>query len=440
VEGCRLPAVYRTGERFTFSEHDSAPFPPADRQSRLSADFRSFLEQFNAKSILTEAIRNLLTEFNLSRRATQSQLIFGLSSLFLYIQAFAVAKEVDGQAICEYLLSRPFLSPFCLLAIANHISQQLYLFNLVVPRQFTLDSPTNEEALSIVQEQFPAVDFGIAQENVDLSPVLSALPQILVNYFLSKQSSNEEIHEFTSDAAYIVNFHLCGASIYDQMRKLYATAQETLISPLVVSSLGCCLLTSLMSLLSRMFRERDRSAPLTPELCQLYAIVSSMILRTSNDQSISKLFDASAQPFAIERLLRAIVCHCQFPLHSRNAQRLILPYCFESYATSDLSAVLARFLIAKILTVVPVQLSNHILAGLAKCQDVGIMLDFMWFSRTTSVHISSDLVRLKSFQNDLIARLPFRFCVMAIVGIDDRKAQKANGTCAEVLDILNSSS
>jgi hypothetical protein len=77
----------------------------------------------------------------------------------------------------------------------------------------------------IVRESFLMADMNVPDDSVNLSEVLQSLPQILVKCFLSKNSM-EDVCERTNDASDIVNFHFCGESLYDQMRKLCAAAEE----------------------------------------------------------------------------------------------------------------------------------------------------------------------------------------------------------------------
>jgi hypothetical protein len=405
-----------------------------DRLS-LSA-FHRHLERGNTKQVLTEAIIDLLSELNFSSEATQPQALYGFSSLFLYIQAFATNKDIDGQQICEWLLSRPFLSPFCLLAICNHISPQLYLFNLLVPRAFTGEASSSERALEIVRESYLMADLSLPDSGVNLAQVVKSLPQILANHFLSKNST-EDVCELTDDASYIVNFHLCGASLYDQMRKLYAAAQERQLSPVVVASLNGLLMTSLMTLLSRLFRDEEQASPITSELCSLYALISSMVLRVCSDQTLSKLFDNSGQPFSNERLLKTFVCYFRFAMHSKCAFRWVFPYALEASRIGDAHAVLSRFVAARVLSAKPVRLSGQLLNALGRCRDIGILLDFLWFTTTRYIEISDELRLLEDFRSQLVRRLPFRFSRHEIVGVESRRFGSFSGVNREVLEAVS---
>ncbi|OHT14858.1 hypothetical protein TRFO_14828 [Tritrichomonas foetus] len=99
------------------------------------SSFKPLIRHNNAKVLLTHAITEIFSDLNISNNVTQEQLLFSFSSFFLYIHSFTLTNEINGQILCEYLQSRPYISPFCMLALVNHIPMNMYLYNLLAPRE-----------------------------------------------------------------------------------------------------------------------------------------------------------------------------------------------------------------------------------------------------------------------------------------------------------------
>jgi hypothetical protein len=84
---------------------------------------------------------------------------------------------------------------------------------------------------------------------------------------------------------------------------------------------------------------------------------------------------------------------------------------------SDLHAVLGRFVIARVLSSVQIHVGPTFLELMTACRDVGVCLDFLWFTSPYLLYIVGD-VAVANCRAAIISRLPFVFEGLEITAVD----------------------
>ncbi|OHT06103.1 hypothetical protein TRFO_26031 [Tritrichomonas foetus] len=370
------------------------------------SEFQSLMKHRYSKIILTEAILEIINDLNSTREATHDQLLFGFSKLFLYIEEFTRRKEIDGQIICEHLQSRPFLSPFCLLALVNHIPQNIYLFNLLIPYQLTRESPSSQEAAEIICNHFPMAD--LCDDN-ELSEVVKAMPQILVNYFLSPSMPTEDFGNCDDDQKFIVNLHIFGASIYEKMKGIMEIAQKRLIRPVCIAASNSQILTIVAGSVLKTIVAGYQQKMFEPMIMKFFQALISMLLPTHFGQIIPKFLDMNVPDrLQSELLLRSLIKYASHLITNKYAMKDLIPYCLKATSQEDDLLTISRIVISKTLMVTDFRIPNELKTALNECNDPFILLDFIEASdRVGNVRNCEEQKRLEEFRNKLIAKLPF---------------------------------
>ena len=370
------------------------------------SDFHSFKKHRNSKMILTQAIVDILDELNTTRDATHEQLLVSFSKLFLYIEGFAMKREIDGQFICEYILSKPFLSPFLLLAMVNHIPQNCYLFNLLIPYQLSLQSTSDDLAPNIINSTYPMVDLC---DDYELSKVIDAMPQILVNYFLSPSVKTEEFGSITDDQDFIVKIHTHVCTIYDKMKSIMEVAQKRLIRPIcIAATYGQILTIVVTSVLKTIVDGYDKNL-FDSSLMHFFQTAFSLLLPTHYDQIVNKFLNVNIPDrLQAELLLRSILGFGSNLMSNKFAMTFLVPYCVRAANKDDDLLVIARTVISRALNYCEFYITNDLLSLMQTCTDPFILLDFLEATdRLGTVKSLEEQKRLDDLRNNMISRLPF---------------------------------
>ena len=334
--------------------------------------FKPLIEHRNSRSILTKAIIELIQSLNEARDATHEQLVFGFSSIFLYIHAFTLSNEIDGQALCEFLQSRPYLSPFCLLAMINHIPVNLYLFNLLTPKELALSI---EQPSELKPSQYNMVDLSNSKT---LNLFVKKMPTILSNYFLSYNSLSYETdsNNRADDNEFLSFIHLSSSTLYIKMKAVLSIARERKLSPLHVSAMGILLLRCITFSLQRTLGDCAETKMFTKNFCSFVKTVFAILSIAFSDQLGSKFFDSNqCQPRLADFTLRGAFSHLlPILLHHQNNCQLI-PFCI-SVAKNEESKKSAYLMITKLLQTGHHTISTKILDSLSNTNDPIILLEY----------------------------------------------------------------
>lgn len=272
--------------------------------------FKNLSDHHNIKTILTRAIIEILKELNATRDATQEQLLFAFSSIFLYIHAFAFTNDLDGQMLCQYLQTRPFLSPFCILAMTNHIPPNLYLFNLLAPHEL----PENQDENTILH--LPQYTIANLAKNHTLDKLISHIPTILSNYFLTYTngtyntnfSKGEKGVNF--DNEFLSFIHLSSQTLYNKMKVVFNVAKETQLGPLHVSAMSIFLLRCITFSLQRTLIGCCDSKMFTDKFCHFLKAVFAHLAVAFPEQLMKKFFDMNSnQPILCDLVIKGSLMH-----------------------------------------------------------------------------------------------------------------------------------
>ncbi|OHS94750.1 hypothetical protein TRFO_10912 [Tritrichomonas foetus] len=335
--------------------------------------FKPLMNHRNSRTVLTNAIIDLIKDLNNARDATQEQLVFAFSLIFLYVHAFSLANQIDGQALSEFLQSRPYLSPFCILAMINHIPVNMYLFNLLTPKELLIQNDV--QLHEIKPSQYIMVDLST---NDTLDNFVSKMPTILSNYFLSTGPAFEnEACNKKSDNDFLSFLHLSSATLYNKMKAVLSVARERPLGPLHVSSMGILLLRCITFSLQRTLGDCAETKMFTDNFCGFVKTVFAILSPAFADQLGVKFFDiVHRQSKLADLTIRGAFSHL-FPVllhHSTNEH--LIPFCVHSAKEAEIQNS-ARLMISKLLQCERVKLNPKIIESLKNSDDALILLEYI---------------------------------------------------------------
>ena len=367
--------------------------------------FKTLLTRKNAKILLTNAIVDIIKELNYSHKSTHEQLLHTFSIVFLYIQAFTLSQDIDGQTICDYLKSRPFLSPFCMLAMVNHIPPNCYLFNLLVPSEFTDSFLSLEQAGVIFSNYYPLVDYS---HDTRLNDLIKEIPGIAIAHFLNLRQEPFVFKEETNDIELIKKVHKSGISVYDKMKGLIHRANYVPVSYLLISAINSQLLNCITISFQRTFLDCYNAGIFTPNISEFVRKVFSLGLPTMSDQIIGKFVEfCKVDTKRIDIIASAIISHFLPDLAPHLERTLIVEKSLKTGIDKDMSPVV-RLMLMKFLRMMPPILMPPIIEALEQCTDTFIHLEYI-----TSIDCEKHTNRADEYagimevRGNLVKKLPF---------------------------------
>lgn len=369
--------------------------------------FRMFFKNRNIKLTLTLAIIELIHHFNTERNATHIQLLFSFSVIFLYIQSFSLSKDIDGQMICEFIKTRPFISPFCLLAIINHIPTCFYLFNLIVPNELLemTEVPTPQQAINIIGKYFKIVD--LSNDNT-LNSLIEKVPELLVSYFLN--TGVDLVSENVNDMNLILNILNKGKSTFvDKMRSLLEYAIKRRIEDFVIASIPTQFLDRTINLFLRMVPDQRSS---NNDFIHFFRNDMSLVLPTLGEQTLSHYIDHiqkiphdKLQKF-LENILRIGILHGMHLIVKNRSNQSMISEMIKSIDVSNSVHVCISCLISKILKSSKLLLSEKLQETLVQCNESHIIAEFiMAIDETSFVNNYHEYNKLMEFRRKLIGKI-----------------------------------
>ena len=336
--------------------------------------FRVLLGQRNAREILTKAFIEVLEDLNNCKTATYEQLGFGFSYVFLYINAFTVSSEIDSQMLCTYLQTRPFLSPFCLLAIVNHIPQNIYLFNLLTPKELAQSS---EQAMEPGTSQYNMQDFSLPQKG-KITNFIKQIPTIVRNYFLCTPNQNvAEITNSSDDNDFLTFIHLSSNPMYIKMKDTLRVARGKQIGPFSVSCMGILLLRCIIFSLQRTILECADTEMFTSDFCYFMKAVISLLGPAFSSGICMKFLDPNEKNENITSfVIKGVYYHTLHLVVQNEFSDNFSAFLFHALKVKNAEAT-ARLIFGKILQCQPLKLSEKLIGFLNKCDDALILLEFL---------------------------------------------------------------
>lgn len=369
------------------------------------SEFKRLLSHRHSRFCLSESFISMSVELNLTDKASQNQLLYSFSRLFLYFDQFARSKDIDGQLACEKLQALPYLSPYCLLAFVNHIPHSLYLFNLLIPYQLIQETPSLEKTIEIVKENFQIVD---RCTDSRLSELTNLMPRILSNYFLS-QPQEPEGNPGNDDLSLMINLHIYGPLLQHKMRRLIEVARVRDISTECIAGLNSQLLYLTAQQILKTFVKYENRV-INDLLIHFFYNVISLLLPTHYYKIIPEFFKIEpGDRVQSELLLRSLLKSASHLIPSKLAMTYFIPYCIKVSTTEDGLTHIARIFTLKLFNSADFRVPNELKNALIECSDPFILLAFL----ETSDHVSflrniDERNKLEDLRKIIMKKLPFR--------------------------------
>lgn len=399
-----------------FIELESSPFYYASVKQQMKhlllnnaaiIEFEPLLENRNAKLLLTGTIIDLMGQYNLDRASTQSQLIYNFSILFIYIQAFISARSIDGQMICEYIQSRPFISPFCMLGIINHIPTNIFLFSLLVPKLMS-ECKTKEEVVKIIQDQYHLVDLSIDNE---YDYIVELMPEFMYIYFIADHN-DKSIPPCLSEKEIMIGFHDQSYTLFERMKRMINTVKNISISTTVTAGTSTQVLNAVIVSFQRTFIDCIKKNFFSPPLRDFIRNTINLTLPSHGNAFVSRFFDSNnpnPNLFFSEMMMRAILINAVHLLVKTNTRQILLHYLISIANKKGDVETIAQLIITKMLLIGDIVFTNRdIINPLKQSKDVIVLIEFIdAIERFRNINFARDRNRLIELKNELISRLPF---------------------------------
>lgn len=331
--------------------------------------FHPLLESKNSRILLTNTIINLLKELNDERDATQEELIFAFSNVLLYVNAFTLSNQIDGQILCEFIQSLPFISPFLILAMINNIPTTMYIFNLLIPTE-----TKTEEGKDIQKYKYHMIDLSSTD---NLTGFVTKIPAILINYFMTSSINEDDHYNNKDDNEFLAYIHLSSASLYNKMKTALSIAHERKLGPLHVTVMGILLLRCITFSLQRTLNDCAETRMFTPNFCNFVKTVFSILSTAFSEQLSQKFFDLSIRdPRLIDLSIRGASILLTPCILNQPSNNNIMKFClyamdyYESYRS-------AHLLISKLLQCEQPKFNHDIIDSFNKSNDLFALIDFV---------------------------------------------------------------
>jgi len=406
----RMPDFYSLN-RFNDSEIDSS-FNTASiiNFKRLLVNhtpieaFKPYISQKNSKVLLTKAIIELINEYNSLKGVTQFQITFSFSCLFLYVHSFINSNDIDGQMLAQAFNGLPFISPFCILAIVNHIPTNLYLFNLLTPKKV---AESLQQLNSLDNNYLNIIDFSVSSPKINVSAFIEKIPIIASNYFLSVHSYNFPDNFNTSDENEFLSFiHLSSVTMYNKMKGVLSVAHKRQLTPFHVSMMGILLLRCITFSLQRTLVDCADTEMFNSSFCYFVKTVFSILAPSFASQISPKFFDTKeTNKRIIDLTLRGAFFHIMPSILGHPNIDHVVSYCIYA-GTFPESMGASRLMIGKIMQNDSPKITKSVLNSLTETDDALILLEYIDFITSyTNVVSFSEQSQLNECRAILINKL-----------------------------------
>lgn len=351
--------------------------------------FKPLLEYRESIYILTISIIDILTELNSSREATHIQLLFSFSTLFSYVQTFSQTNDIDGQILCEYLQTCPYISPFCMLAIVNRIKPSSYLYNLLIPKEIASGRCTTQESsINAILSQYHLIDMTYDDT---LSDLIKHIPTIMCKYFLHNIELKTPSEQGSSDADIITFITLTNTSGYENLKTILYYVKDRQIDHIHVAAMSQNLMYNILFAFQYTFYECCRKKMFTPTLVTMTASVLASTLPLNTEVLASKFLRNNILPLTTEFVIRAVysdLIHivAQLPIH-----RNMIPFLLNSVKDGEKDDTetqmtdlqfCARLLLMKCLRICSSKFTDSLVNLILSCRDVIVILEYIDYTDT----------------------------------------------------------
>lgn len=372
----------------------------------------SFLKHHNSRIILTDTIIDILRDLNLERKATHPQLLFMFSSVFQYIQTFAVSGDIDGQILCEYLQSAPFLSPFCLLAFVNYIPQSLYLYNLFIPAQLAGQQVDYNDALNIINEQYPMVDMSLDNS---FNSLIDLMPNILLSYFLPGLTYKRDLPPPINIPNQIAYIQLYSSNMCEKMKEVIrfvrggqADMQDSKFDSIQISAMGIQLLKLIIVSILKSITECVKSGMFKPSMRKFFYSAMQSILPTTGITIFPRYLKSPVEDYAVAELyLKMIAFGAIHMVVNAPNQHDSLPFIYECLNHESTVNHYARYILMKTARVRVPALDAKESDYISNTSDIIIALDIItMIEEYHDPNTYEDIVNFGNAREHIIKKLP----------------------------------
>jgi len=386
--------------------------------------FKPLLTYRNSKITLTRIMIEMIKEIG-SSNATHSQQLVSYSLLMMYLNSFILSNDVDGHLIADYILNKPYVSPFLMVAVANHITQNLYLYNLLIPREHT-NSLSNglSNPISMINHQYNIVD---TTSDTSLNHLIQSIPTILTSYFFAIPHDKKIEHPPENDDNFLQYILLCGTSINERTNAIYSNSDKKDFSFKHISAMSYPLMKNLLSILANgKILEFERQKKFSERLCKLYSTIITFILPTYEDFLCQHFLEKSSNnPEICNTVIKAILLHLLPSILTLSYEKRLLPFlfsCIKMASTNDECKdeklkeekvkddllLCSRLLIIRLLRFNVPLLSSELGPLLLSCSDIVVLLEYIDSIENYSIcNNYQESHSMNLLKEQLIKKLPF---------------------------------
>ena len=338
--------------------------------------FRILLGQRNSRIILTRAFTDVLDELNNCKTGTYEQIGFSFSYIFIYINSFIMTNEIDIQMLCKFIQTRPYLSPFLLLAIVNHIPQNVYLFNLLTPKELTQNL---EQVTNLDSSHFNIQDFTDAARS-KIGPFVKQIPLIVSNYFLcntNQQNSDNDINVQSNDTNFLSFIHLSSNPMYIKMKDSLRIARTRMIGAFPVSCMGILLLRWIILSLQRTIIECNENDMFSPNFCYFIKTVISLLSPAFSSSVCAKFLDPNEKKEEITSfIIRGAYFHALHIVAQNDTVDNFRMFLFKALTIKKAESS-ARLIFGKTLQSDAPKMTEKSMELVENCNDILTVLEFI---------------------------------------------------------------
>jgi hypothetical protein len=357
---------------------------------------------------VTRATIELLSALNEARSATEDEVACGFACVFLCMHAFAACNEIDSQQISEYLQSTPFLSPFCILALLNHIPPTVPLFAFL--SSFKSGSSVSESRQGAFQ--YVIVDLskpGKFGKFVELIP--NFFSQYLSGFTwtppIDTKAQDSVVSESEDEDGFMAGLQCPEIHIFKKMKAVLNQAGSRELGPVHVCCMGIDLLRVIALSLLGHLHECVENGLFTKSFRRFASALFSLFGTSFAGPMAEKLYDDWQRNPGHRDLGIRCVISLFLPNMLRHGQdNRILPFCVTRCTATEF-CLTAQLLVWKILQCGPRRLTPRLKQALEISGDFIILLEVVdSLTDFDKTYTADEALAIQKERAKLLSRLP----------------------------------
>lgn len=286
--------------------------------------FNFFLKSKNGKKCLTRAVIEIITDLHKDNNATQEQILFIFSVLSSYIINFTMTNDIDLQQLADYIMSRPFVSPFCLYCLINHTYIRSHFFDLFIPVEFTKNMDEEKE---IAFSQYELVDLSIDSK---FDEFLKTIPKIISNYFSSKHTISDKKYNFWDDNDFLCYLNLSPLDTRAKMKVMINLSKARKIGPEIVAGINLLLLKTIIRAIQAVVIDSEETNIVNSNFCYSLKNIYFKLSIGNNEQISKKLFSLEIKKPSVADMIIRLTLSNLIPLLTNEVQdKNFIKFCIK---------------------------------------------------------------------------------------------------------------